>query len=558
MHSRVRTLGASALAAAVLLTACGGQGDPAARGLDEDTAPASAANSAANSAAPEADAPSVAPTATVVPTASALPTASTSPSPTMSASPAPTLKTCKPAPKADCDGVDLSGQDLRTLWLMGISLRGADLSGANLEFADLTKADLTDANLSGARLRNANLTGAKLTGAQVRNAAFPAATFTDAVLTGLNLGGATFTGARFTGADLRKTVLTGADLTSAALFGANLADANLTGANLTGVNLTAIPLAGRDLTKATLAGADLTGANLAGTNLTDVDAHDAKFVKAGLSTTMLAGANLTGANLTEAVATNSDATKPQFAKSTMCRTKMAGNVIDNRSCPCTGPEGGASSSPNDGSLLGDMALGAYPFTPRGNAPAQGQLIKVNDMQALLAVIGWNFGGDGRTTFALPKVTGPWAGVRTGPDGSGACLGWSVTTNGIFPIGATPVAYPGQVVFSAISYRGFTDAMAASGATLNPSIGALLGPKFTAYDIPNGWYNRPSQPVLGQLALFKQSVALPEPFIQANGQPIPTDAYDMRQFFAGQDRVPNVVAPTGYVWAISTDGFAPYN
>lgn len=41
------------------------------------------------------------------------------------------------------------------------------------------------------------------------------------------------------------------------------------------------------------------------------------------------------------------------------------------------------------------------FCPRGWAEARGQLLPINTYQALFSLIGTKYGGDGRTTFALP-------------------------------------------------------------------------------------------------------------------------------------------------------------
>lgn len=57
----------------------------------------------------------------------------------------------------------------------------------------------------------------------------------------------------------------------------------------------------------------------------------------------------------------------------------------------------------DEPFLGQVMIVAQNFCPRGWAPAQGQLIAVNQNQALFALLGTHFGGDGVTTFALPDM-----------------------------------------------------------------------------------------------------------------------------------------------------------
>lgn len=45
------------------------------------------------------------------------------------------------------------------------------------------------------------------------------------------------------------------------------------------------------------------------------------------------------------------------------------------------------------------------FAPRGWAFCDGQLLPVSSNQALFSILGTTYGGDGRTTFALPDLRG---------------------------------------------------------------------------------------------------------------------------------------------------------
>ncbi|MFD2724913.1 phage tail protein [Hyunsoonleella rubra] len=45
------------------------------------------------------------------------------------------------------------------------------------------------------------------------------------------------------------------------------------------------------------------------------------------------------------------------------------------------------------------------FAPRGWALCQGQLLPISNYQALFSILGTTYGGDGRTTFALPDLRG---------------------------------------------------------------------------------------------------------------------------------------------------------
>jgi len=56
-------------------------------------------------------------------------------------------------------------------------------------------------------------------------------------------------------------------------------------------------------------------------------------------------------------------------------------------------------------FLGEMMLVGYNFCPRYFAQANGQLLPIAQNTALFSLLGTMFGGDGRTTFALPDLRG---------------------------------------------------------------------------------------------------------------------------------------------------------
>ena len=55
--------------------------------------------------------------------------------------------------------------------------------------------------------------------------------------------------------------------------------------------------------------------------------------------------------------------------------------------------------------IGEVKMVSYNFAPRGWALCAGQILQVNEHQTLFALIGATFGGDGRSTFALPDLRG---------------------------------------------------------------------------------------------------------------------------------------------------------
>ena len=56
-----------------------------------------------------------------------------------------------------------------------------------------------------------------------------------------------------------------------------------------------------------------------------------------------------------------------------------------------------------GYLLGQIELFGFDFAPQGFAACQGQLLAISQNQQLFSLIGTNYGGNGTTNFALPKL-----------------------------------------------------------------------------------------------------------------------------------------------------------
>jgi microcystin-dependent protein len=56
-------------------------------------------------------------------------------------------------------------------------------------------------------------------------------------------------------------------------------------------------------------------------------------------------------------------------------------------------------------FLGEIKIVSFNFAPKGWAECNGQFLPINQNQALYSLYGTNFGGDGRTTFALPNLQG---------------------------------------------------------------------------------------------------------------------------------------------------------
>lgn len=56
-------------------------------------------------------------------------------------------------------------------------------------------------------------------------------------------------------------------------------------------------------------------------------------------------------------------------------------------------------------FLSEIRIVSFSFAPNGWAMCNGQLLPINQNQALFSLLGTTFGGDGRVNFALPDFRG---------------------------------------------------------------------------------------------------------------------------------------------------------
>ena len=76
-------------------------------------------------------------------------------------------------------------------------------------------------------------------------------------------------------------------------------------------------------------------------------------------------------------------------------------------------------------FLGEVETFAFDFCPQGWSSLNGQLLSINQNQALFALLGTTYGGDGQTTFALPMAKPIFTAT-------GAVLLQCIALQGIFP------------------------------------------------------------------------------------------------------------------------------
>ncbi len=111
-------------------------------------------------------------------------------------------------------------------------------------------------------------------------------------------------------------------------------------------------------------------------------------------------------------------------------------------------------------MLGSVCLVAYNFCPRGYASAEGQLLSIAQNQALFALLGTQFGGNGQTTFALPDLRG-----RT-PIGRGTGPGLGPVTEG--QVGGTETVQLSIAQMPAHSHSAQLRGTASAGNTDSPA------------------------------------------------------------------------------------------
>lgn len=55
--------------------------------------------------------------------------------------------------------------------------------------------------------------------------------------------------------------------------------------------------------------------------------------------------------------------------------------------------------------LGEIRLFGFDFPPKGWAHCDGSILSIDQNQSLFSILGTTYGGDGRTSFALPDLRG---------------------------------------------------------------------------------------------------------------------------------------------------------
>ena len=65
---------------------------------------------------------------------------------------------------------------------------------------------------------------------------------------------------------------------------------------------------------------------------------------------------------------------------------------------------GPAAAFGDNDYIGSVSLTGATFCPANTMEAKGQLLPINGNEALFSLFGTQYGGDGRTNFALPDLS----------------------------------------------------------------------------------------------------------------------------------------------------------
>ena len=140
--------------------------------------------------------------------------------------------------------------------------------------------------------------------------------------------------------------------------------------------------------------------------------------------------------------------------------------------------------------IGEVSLFGGNFAPRGYAFCQGQLLPIAQWSALFSVLGTTYGGDGRTTFALPDLRGRTV-VGASNDGSyrqGATLGQQgvTLTNANLPteMGGGGQAVDNQEPSLVLNYLIATSGLVGTFDLQTATIGEIN--VFAGNFAPDGW------------------------------------------------------------------------
>jgi microcystin-dependent protein len=172
-------------------------------------------------------------------------------------------------------------------------------------------------------------------------------------------------------------------------------------------------------------------------------------------------------------------------------------------------------------FIGTIIPTGFSYAPEGWIMCNGQLLSINNYQALYAVLGTRFGGNGQTTFGVPDLCGRTAvGAGVGVDSAPTVTVGQVIGETIEPVVGTGTATAsiasnnlpqltvgGSVAGSAMTATSTLNATSngPAGSTSSPSNGAMLGNTGTSGNGMGAVYYANPAPGTPSVALDARSV-----------------------------------------------------
>ncbi|MFT7114714.1 MAG: microcystin-dependent protein [Candidatus Azotimanducaceae bacterium] len=131
-----------------------------------------------------------------------------------------------------------------------------------------------------------------------------------------------------------------------------------------------------------------------------------------------------------------------------------------------------------GDMIAEIKMFAGSFAPRGWAFCQGQLLSIRINTTLYAIIGTTYGGDGRTTFAVPDYRG------RAPIGAGSGAGLSPIRLSPIRLGAQGGSETTTLSMAQLPSHSHTASVSTLSGTIKCQSGGLSG----SINTPSGNYN----------------------------------------------------------------------
>lgn len=131
-------------------------------------------------------------------------------------------------------------------------------------------------------------------------------------------------------------------------------------------------------------------------------------------------------------------------------------------------------------FVGELRVFAFGKTPKGWLPCNGQILPVQQYQALFALLNNRYGGDGRTTFGIPDLRGRVA-IGTGQAAQGGTVFQLASTGGSETVTLTAAQTPPHTHGIIASTSTTTTAPAPLGNYIGTAVAGKAGtPPFNLY------------------------------------------------------------------------------